>query len=163
MKSILFVCTGNIFRSMVAEYVLKAAMGPSPLYRAGSAGTGARPQPVSPLVRSRLLARGIDPGGHQQRRVTAELLAETDLVVAMGLDHRAFLEEHFGQQSRLFNQICTGQETAVLDVWEAVPDWRENEQAGQSYTVSVVDHIREAMPTFLKNVERYLPREGSSD
>lgn len=36
-RSILFVCTGNIFRSLVAEYALKRYLGPQGLYCVGSA------------------------------------------------------------------------------------------------------------------------------
>jgi protein-tyrosine phosphatase len=71
MKSILFVCTGNIFRSMTAEYALKAALGSQPAYLVSSAGTEAMPQEMSSYLRQRLLERDLDPTGHRQRRVTA--------------------------------------------------------------------------------------------
>jgi protein-tyrosine phosphatase len=48
MPSILFVCTGNIFRSMIAEYALKAMLDPRSLIRVSSAGTVALPQAMHP-------------------------------------------------------------------------------------------------------------------
>lgn len=63
MKSILFVCTGNIFRSLIAEYALKQFLGVSGMYAVGSAGIEAKPQSIHPLVRARLLERGVDPAG----------------------------------------------------------------------------------------------------
>jgi len=45
LKSILFICSGNIFRSMVAEYALKSLLGPSSPYIVGSAGIEAFPPP----------------------------------------------------------------------------------------------------------------------
>jgi protein-tyrosine-phosphatase len=72
MPSILFVCTGNIFRSMTAEYALKAMLDPRSLVRVSSAGTVALSQEMHPDVRAYLMQRGVDPSHHQQRRVSAD-------------------------------------------------------------------------------------------
>jgi protein-tyrosine phosphatase len=152
MKSILFVCTGNIFRSMTAEYALKAALGSQLAYRVSSAGTEAKLQAMSPHVRDRLALHGLNPATHQQRRVTTEMLAETDIVVAMGLDHRRYLQEHFGREVWLFNQICFGTEAPVLDVWEALPNEHYDPAASQTYIYAVVDYICQAVPRFIENI-----------
>ena len=156
MKSILFVCTGNIFRSMTAEYALKVALGLESAYIVSSAGTETKPQEMAHYVRARLHQRGLDPAKHQQRRVTAEMLNEADLVVAMGLDHRAYLKDQFGREAWLFNQVCFGQEEPILDIGEALPDWPSNPEAQAAYGISVVDYICDSMPSFIENVERYL-------
>jgi protein-tyrosine phosphatase len=83
MKSILFVCTDNIFRSMIAEYALKAVLGPQPAFQVSSAGTEAKPQAMAPEVITRLLYYGLAPTAHRQRRVTQEMLHQADLVVAI--------------------------------------------------------------------------------
>lgn len=158
MKSILFVCTGNIFRSMTAEYALKAALGPQPAYLVGSAGTEAVPQEMSPYLRERLLGRNLDPSGHRQRRLTAQMLHEADLVVTMGLNHRNYLQERFNRAACLFNQICFGLETPVLDVGEALPNEWRNPAAQQAYIYEVVDYLCDSMPYFIKNVGRFLPQ-----
>jgi Low molecular weight phosphotyrosine protein phosphatase len=58
MPSILFVCTGNIFRSLTAEYALKARLDPGSPLRVSSAGTVALPQDMHPDVHSYLVQRG---------------------------------------------------------------------------------------------------------
>jgi protein-tyrosine phosphatase len=73
MPAVLFVCTGNIFRSMIAEYALKKELGPNSPYAANSAGTHAEPQAIVPLVAECLAQRGIDPSPHRQRRIDPEL------------------------------------------------------------------------------------------
>ena len=155
MKSILFVCTGNIFRSLTAEYALKALLGSAPAYAVSSAGTEAVPQKLSVVVKTTLQAQGIDPTGHQQRKLTAEMLDAADLVVAMGLDHEAYIEIHFGHKATLFNTIYCGEDLPLLDVWEAVPNWREDVEARKAYIISTVNYICEAMPVFVENVEGY--------
>lgn len=87
MPSILFVCTGNIFRSLTAEYALKARLDPRPPVRVRSAGIMAILQLIHPDVRAYLRQWEMDPSAHQQRRVSAELLRAADLVIAMTTDH----------------------------------------------------------------------------
>ena len=95
MNHILFVCTGNIFRSMIAEHALRYTAVTTSDYSFSSAGTEAKAQPMVDIVRQGLNARGIDPSGHVQRRLTPELFDGADLVVAIGLDHVAFIEETY--------------------------------------------------------------------
>jgi len=152
MKSILFICTGNVFRSVTAEYALKHALGSKAEYRVASAGTAPVIQGLAPFVRRRLLERGIDPSGHVQQGLTQELLQQTDMAVAMGLDHRDYIKRKFSREVPLFNQICFDRTDPVLDVWEAVPDWEHNEAAKQAYALAVVDHICDAMPYFVRKL-----------
>lgn len=152
MRSILFVCTGNIFRSLVAEYALKARLRPEAPYAVRSAGIEGLPQPVHPLICSRLLEKGADASAHVPRRLTREHLLAADLVVAMGLNHRSFIRYVYGREALLFNQVCYRKEEPVLDVGEAVPNWRENLPAARDYMLSVIDYIWEAMPIFLQRM-----------
>jgi protein-tyrosine phosphatase len=144
MKSVLFICTGNVFRSVTAEYALKAHLGPDARLIVGSAGIEAKPQSLHPMIIEYLRAKGADPSAHVQRKLTRELLEDTDLAVAMGLDHRAFVREQFGRDVPLFNQVCFGREEPVLDVHEVMPDWASDMDAARAYVQSVVDHIWEA-------------------
>ncbi|THJ20448.1 MAG: low molecular weight phosphatase family protein [Nitrospira sp. CG24D] len=148
VRSILFVCTGNIFRSLAAEYALKQHLGPQGLYRVGSAGIEAKPQSIHPIVRARLLERGADPVGHIQRKLTQSLLDEADCVVAMGRDHQETVQQLFGLSIPLFNQLCFEHDEPILDMHEALPDWEEDEAQARAYVISVIDHICDAVPRF---------------
>ena len=129
VKSILFVCTGNIFRSMIAEYALKEELGPDAPYRISSAGTEAAPQKIVPVVQESLARRGIDPTAHRQRRLDQIIVDDSDLIIAMGLDHRDFIARNFGLQVPLFNEVSYGYFAPVLDTNEAVPDYATNPAA----------------------------------
>ena len=152
MTSILFICSGNIFRSMIAEYALKSLLGPSSPYIVGSAGTEALPQHIHPLIRARLIARGSDPSSHIARKLTQELLDGVTLPVAMGLNHRDCIRQRFNRDVRLFNEICFQKCDPILDLHEAIPDWQVNVEASRDYVLSVIDYIWSTMPIFLASL-----------
>ena len=154
MKHILFVCTGNIFRSMIAEYALRQAAGADAAYAFASAGTEAKAQEMDGLVRQLLERRGVDPSAHRQRRLTPEIFAAADLVVAIGLDHAEYIKEHHGHEAPLFNQVARGERRPILDTWEAVPDYADNAPARRAHIRRVADHIFDAAPGFLAGLAR---------
>jgi protein-tyrosine phosphatase len=159
MPSILFVCTGNIFRSVTAEYALKASLDPRSPIQVSSAGTVALPQEMYPDVRAYLVQRGMDPSRHQQRKVSAELLQATDLVIAMSTDHQSFLLDAFQHRAPLFHEVCHGRPESLLDVWEAIPTWETNLEAARHYTFQVMEYIWASMPGLLQNLGTYLKAE----
>jgi protein-tyrosine-phosphatase len=159
MPSLLFVCTGNIFRSLTAEYALKARLDPRSPLRVSSAGTVAIPQAMHPDVRAYLVQRGVDPSPHQQRRVSAELLRASDLVIAMSTDHQAFLVDTFRYRAPLFNEVCHGRSAPLLDVWEAVPTWETDLDAARHYAFLVMEYIWASIPCLLQNLGTYLTVE----
>ncbi|HYK89422.1 MAG TPA: low molecular weight phosphatase family protein [Acidobacteriota bacterium] len=152
MKSILFVCTGNIFRSVTAEYCLKAQLRPKTRLIIGSAGTEAKPQRLNPILIEFLRKKGADPSAHVQRKLSREMLEEADVAIAMGIDHQQFIFEQFGRDVPLFNQVCYQREEPLLDVHEAMPDWVSRMGAARAYVQSVVDHIWKATPPLLERL-----------
>jgi protein-tyrosine phosphatase len=159
MPSILFVCTGNIFRSMTAEYALKAMLDPHSPIRVSSAGTIALPQAMHPDVRAYIVQRGMDPSLHQQRKVSAELLHTSDLVIAMSTDHQAFLLDTFQYRAPLFNDVCHGRSEPLLDIWEAIPTWESDLDVARQYAFQVMEYIWTSMPCLLQNLGTYLTVE----
>ena len=162
MPSILFVCTGNIFRSMTAEYALKAKLAPRSPLRVSSAGTVAMPQAMHPAIRAYLVGRGMDPSEHRQRRVSAELLRATDLAIAMSTDHQSFLFDTFQYRAPLFNDVCHGRSEPLLDVWEAIPTWETDLDAARNYAFHVMEHIWTSMPGLLQNLDAFLKTGAAS-
>ena len=148
-QSVLFVCTGNIFRSMTAEYALKAGLGIGTSCLVGSAGSDVKPQSVHDWVQTRLREKGADTTAHVQRQLTKELVEAADLVIAMGRDHQVFLREQFGRNVPLFNQVCLGQDRPILDLQEMIPDWETDPERARAYVWSVIDVIWAAAPALL--------------
>jgi protein-tyrosine-phosphatase len=82
---IVFVCTGNICRSPMAEAIAREALGRSgPAVVVESAGIAAIDGiPASEGARAVAADHGLDLSAHRARRLTAALAASADLVVAM--------------------------------------------------------------------------------
>ena len=151
-QSVLFVCTGNIFRSVTAEYALKARLGEGTSCSVSSAGIDAKPQSAHDWVQTRLREKGADPTAHVQRQLTKELVEAADLVIAMGRDHQVFVLEHFGRDVPLFNQVCLGHDQPILDLHEVIPDWETDPERARAYVWSVIDVIWATAPALLSRL-----------
>jgi protein-tyrosine phosphatase len=156
MPRVLFVCTGNMFRSVAAEYLLRAAFGAEPRWRIESAGTQARSQDsASSLVREALTAYRIDASAHRTRALTGVLLGEVDFVIAMGTDHKEFIARQFRRRVPLFNELCHGRATGVLDIHEALHDWTTNTEATRAHVEATVAHLHASMPRLVRVLDDY--------
>ena len=155
MKSILFICTGNIFRSMIAKHAFRAQVEAEGLAVASSAGTDSKPMQMYKAVKSRLVELGIDPVGHTQRKLDRNLLDSSDLPIAMSLDHQSYVKETFGEDIPLFNRVCFGRDEPVLDLGESLTNWRYDPEAADAYVRQMVDTIWEAIPSFRANMDKF--------
>jgi protein-tyrosine phosphatase len=151
-QSVLFVCTGNIFRSVAAEYALKAGLGVGASCVVSSAGIDVKPQSVHAWVHARLREKGADLTTHVQRQLTRELVDAADLVIAMGRDHQVFIREQFGRDAPLFNQVCLGHDQPILDVHEAIPGWETDTERARAYVYTVIDVIWATAPALLSHL-----------
>lgn len=160
-RRILFVCTGNVFRSMTAEYALRNILGARSDIPVASAGTEDFPCAVSPFVRDYLFTRGVDVSRHRRRTLTAELLRETDLVIAMSTEHRTILAERFNRrQIPLFTEACGFPGVPLPDVNEAVRDHKTNRIAVGAHIRMIIDRIIELTPSL---ADRLLLQKEVSD
>ena len=98
-RRVLFVCTHNAGRSIVAAALLNAHQPPG--VRADSAGTDPA-DILNPTVVAALAERGITLAGVNPKPITAELLAAADLVVTMSrhpsgptLPHASTQQQHW--------------------------------------------------------------------
>ncbi|MEI6437508.1 MAG: L-threonylcarbamoyladenylate synthase [Candidatus Omnitrophota bacterium] len=88
-KNILFVCTGNSCRSVMAEYLLKKRLAYRKDVEVSSCGTGVMfPTSASQEAVGVLKSFGMDARGHLSRPVTNMLLKRSDLIFVMTRSHR---------------------------------------------------------------------------
>lgn len=153
---LLFVCSGNVFRSMTAEYCLKKYLKDNGIshVRVSSAGTTAGPQPIKARTIEMLEGLGIDVRGHKQTKLDKKLLASHDIVIAMSANHRDFMQKEFGVRSVLFNEAAYGKATSVYDIDEVLsPDACAEKDKVNAHIEQTVRHINDGMPGLLRFIE----------
>ncbi|MFF7977803.1 low molecular weight phosphatase family protein [Streptomyces sp. NPDC007901] len=89
MTRILFVCTANVQRSVLAERLLAARLPPGSALLPESAGTQAwHRSPLEDSVRAVLAEFGGDGSGFASRPLTARLVDDAALVLGLAREHR---------------------------------------------------------------------------
>lgn len=132
-----------MFRSLTAEHALRAQRADLVV---ASAGTAQGHDVVPPEVSAYLLTKGFDVSSHRRRALTREIIQQADLVVAMSLDHRDFVRNNFGLTVPVFLQCCGDAPAALLDLHEAVADYRTNPAAAAAHIRATIDRIIELTP-----------------
>ena len=125
MKSILFVCHGNICRSPMAEFVMKDLVKKAGLehqFSIASAATSTEEigNPVYPPARRKLAEHGIGCGGHAARQLRRADYDRWDYLVGMDSAnlrnmHRICGGDPEGKISLLLD--WTGHPGSVADPW----------------------------------------------
>ena len=133
-KNILFLCMGNVFRSASAEFSARKLNGSENGICFSSAGLfGKQGKQMRPDVIQSLEKRHIDPSDHHVRLLDQQILSGADLVVSMDSTIQTCLKDSFNHASVLFNALAYGQETDIPDLWEEVPDYKDNPEAAARY------------------------------
>lgn len=137
---ILFLCSGNTCRSPLAEAIARKVAGERGLkdVQVSSAGTGA--WDGSPASDGSLLVameRGMDLSGHQSRRLTKEIVQESDLILGMSGSHLERANQLGGAgKSYLLNEYASNGATKTpiddpfgqdLDSYRKMADTLESE------------------------------------
>ncbi|MDY6914759.1 MAG: low molecular weight protein arginine phosphatase, partial [Candidatus Cloacimonadota bacterium] len=102
---ILFVCTGNICRSPMAEYYSKYLIDKENLsYRVGSAGFMAEGYPISKNAFEVLREEKIDGARHISRVLNKQLVESSNIILTMTAQHKFDLLELF---PNCYNKVFT--------------------------------------------------------
>lgn len=115
MVSVLFVCTGNQYRSPIAAETFRAQLvrdGRAAQWKVGSAGTwtsSGRHAPPDALKLARSCGMNID--GHITRMLDAKMLEDADLVLVMEAGHKESIQVEFPfarKKVHLLSQVLEG-------------------------------------------------------
>jgi len=128
MPSVLFICTGNMFRSPIAEAAFRDQLERDGLsgWTVSSAGTWAAPG-LPPPRETLELARvfGLDLSGHLTRLVDEAMLEAVDLVLVMESNHKEAIEVEFPSARKkihLLSRVLTGKAYDIPDPISAMDD-----------------------------------------
>ena len=115
MVTVLFVCTGNMYRSPIAAEIFRGILlreGKQDHWQVGSAGTwttAGRPVPNDALQIARSL--GIDLDAHRTRMVDQKMLEEASLILVMEEGQQEALQVEFPfaqKKTHLLSQVMHG-------------------------------------------------------
>jgi len=152
MKTILFLCTGNVCRSPMAEGLFRHAVKGRGEFRILSAGIGAvdGDQPTHHSVQA-MREIGIDISGQRSRALTAELVRSADLILGMTHSHTdtvALLYPSAAEKTFLLREFDETLEPYEKDISDPI---------GSPYHIYVDcrDQIEQGIVTLLKFMEQH--------
>ncbi|MCM0612647.1 low molecular weight phosphotyrosine protein phosphatase [Marinobacter sediminum] len=143
-NNILIVCIGNICRSPMAEYLLRARLPENGGKEVYSAGIGALVDEAADDTALELLKeQGIDAIAHRAQQVTQEMLVDADLILVMEESHLKRLHEIAPQiRGRAF----------LLGKWQndqPVPDPYRQQRPAFEHAFKLID---QAIESWLKHL-----------
>ncbi len=149
-QRIAFICTGNVCRSPMAEYLLRQRLGRQTPWEVVSAGLAAAPgQPASSEAIQTLRARRINLKPHRSRPVSREWIDAATLLVVMTRSHRELLLNLFpGCGDRVYLLKTFGPADAEADVHDPIG------QPRHVYEKTCRD-IEAALPGLIQYLETY--------
>jgi len=153
MHSVLFVCTGNQFRSPIAAEVFREQLardGRSTQWLVNSAGTWTS-SGLRALVDARELAGsfGVDIAGHTTRSVDKDLLEEADVILVMETGHKESIETEFPFTRNKVYMLSQVVEGAAYDI----PDPAASKGEAREIIRELVEMVRNGAVKIVQLVE----------
>lgn len=148
VEKVLFICTANICRSPMAEAILDALAKDGGLsFQVESAGTAALVgKPMAPNAVVALEELGIHHEDHQARQVDRAMLAEAELVLAMGPQHVTALR-----------RLCDGLACEIYTLPEYATGVSSDETISDPYGLTISAY-RSSVRQLLRYIEQTVNR-----
>jgi glycine hydroxymethyltransferase len=159
MKTVLFVCTGNVCRSPMAEGIFRQAVQSRGDYRVFSAGLGAMEgQPPSHYAVQAVRELGIDIAGQRSRMLTPELVQQADYIFGMThshIDTVMLLYPHAAEKTFLLREFDDTLDFFEKDISDPI---------GGSYDVYLDcrDQIEQGIASIIRFLERGAPEPAGT-
>lgn len=115
---VLFVCSDNTGRSLMAEYLLKDWLRKHDRndIEVFSCGTNASSDVSSFCFDhiGKLKEMGIDASRHKRTQLTKELFSNCDVVIAMDETHQKYVKDNYYADIPLYNELYKNEKTSIL-------------------------------------------------
>lgn len=140
-KTILFVCTGNSCRSVMAHYLLQHYTRDKSAIEVCSAGTSVFLQAKASADTLAVLGeKGIDASGHLSRPINSILLKKADLIFVMTRGHRQQVLERMPEVEKrvyLLKEFAAEPGSLLADL--DIPDPIGRDRAEYQFCMSVIE------------------------
>jgi glycine hydroxymethyltransferase len=153
MKEVLFVCTGNICRSPMAEGLFRELVQDQPDITVSSAGIsapdGQRPSQHSVDV---LQEQGLDITAQRSQMLTPEIVDKVDFIVGMTRGHQEAIQAYFpASAGKLYvlRQFVSGMDMDSYDI--DVPDPIGMGKDDYERTRNLIKEAMSGLLDFVKN------------
>src|SRR5277367_6390997 len=152
MKTMLFICTGNVCRSPMAEALFRRAVSGRGEFSALSAGLGAVDgQPPTPHSVRAMGELGVDISAQRSRMLTTELVRSADLILGMTHSHVDTIA--------LLYPAAAGKKFLLREFDETLEPFEKDigDPIGSAYEIYVDcrDQIEQGIASLLKFMEQH--------
>jgi protein-tyrosine phosphatase len=148
--NILFVCTDNFTRSVIAEFCMKDYLKKTNNTSINVASAGIRANSdisrYSNVHFTIMEDMGIDTSEFKRTQFDESCLEKFDIVIGMSVLHKDFIKQHYNIDICLFNEVFNGKQTPVNigppdhdDFLEQMNQW--------------VRYVHQAIPYLLENIQ----------
>ncbi|MHB2148034.1 L-threonylcarbamoyladenylate synthase [Calditrichota bacterium LG25] len=157
---ITFVCTGNICRSPMAAGILKEFITKTKfknVVKIQSAGTlSLTVGPAHPSAVLTARKQGINISGHKAQTISARIMKESDLVIALAMNHYEFLRTHFPEHSEKIILLKSWRRPSPI-VNPSVPDPIGHEQEFFDQVFNEIKReIKRISPFIFKEIKNFI-------
>ncbi len=149
--NILFVCTDNFTRSVIAEFCMKDYLKSTNNNSVNVASSGIRAKSdiskYSSVHFKIMKEMGIDTSDFKRTQFNETFFEKFDVIIGMSESHKDYIKQQYNRDIYLFNEVLNGQQTPVNIGSPDSVDFLE--QMNQ-----LVKYVNNAVPYLLRNLEK---------